>query len=71
MAYYPGEYTNAAYWDPQGLTTFQTGAIDDVYRTVNKTEEPEALAEGKKIIEQLVALKYEVEHDRKLTYEYS
>ncbi|KAJ3506064.1 hypothetical protein NM208_g16119 [Fusarium decemcellulare] len=44
-----------------------TQSIDDVYRAVNKTTEPEALAEGKKIIEQLAALKYEVEHDRKLT----
>lgn len=47
----------------------QTGAIDDVFRAVSKTEDPEAQAEGKKIIEQLGALKYEVEHDRKLTYE--
>src|SRR5690606_22417091 len=46
----------------------QTGTIDDVHRAVSKTEDPEAQAEGKKIIEQLVNLKYEVQHDRKLTY---
>jgi hypothetical protein len=35
---------------------------------VSKLENPEAQAEGKKIIEQLGNLKYEVLHDRKLTY---
>lgn len=44
-----------------------TQAIDDVHRTVAKLEDPEKIAEGKKIIEQLGALKYEVLHDRKLT----
>ncbi|KAF4981876.1 hypothetical protein FZEAL_2396 [Fusarium zealandicum] len=44
-----------------------TQSIDNVYRAVSKTTEPEAEAEGKKIIEQLGALKYEIEHDRKLT----
>ena len=48
----------------------QTGAIDDVHRAVSKTEDPEAQAEGKKIIEQLANLKYEVQHDRKLTYDF-
>ncbi|KAF4344367.1 HRT2-high level expression reduced Ty3 transposition [Fusarium beomiforme] len=44
-----------------------TQGIDDVYRAVTKTSDPEKLAEGKKIIEQLASLKYEVEHDRKLS----
>jgi len=44
-----------------------TQAIDDVHRTVNTLENPEAQAEGKKIIEELGTLKYEVLHDRKLT----
>ncbi|KAI8713478.1 Sugar phosphate phosphatase [Fusarium sp. LHS14.1] len=44
-----------------------TQSIDDVYRAVTKATDPEAIAEGKKIIEQLAGLKYEVEHDRKLT----
>ncbi|KAH7152772.1 hypothetical protein EDB81DRAFT_789661 [Dactylonectria macrodidyma] len=43
-----------------------TGAIDDVYRSVSAATEPEKQAEGKKIIEQLATLKYEMEHDRKL-----
>ncbi|KFH42637.1 hypothetical protein ACRE_066470 [Hapsidospora chrysogenum ATCC 11550] len=47
--------------------TILTGAIDDVHRAVSKTEDPEAQAEGKKIIEQLANLKYEVQHDHKLT----
>ncbi|KAI9155139.1 DUF89 domain-containing protein [Paramyrothecium foliicola] len=44
-----------------------TGAIDDLYRTLSKTDDSEKLAEGKKIVEQIVALKYEIEHDRELT----
>ncbi|EFY92047.1 hypothetical protein J3458_019036 [Metarhizium acridum] len=44
-----------------------TGAIDDVHRTVAQTDDAEKQAEGKKIIEQLGNLKYEVLHDRKLT----
>ncbi|KAK5996105.1 Damage-control phosphatase [Cladobotryum mycophilum] len=44
-----------------------TGAIDDIYKTISSTEDPEKQAEGKKIVEQLGSLKYEVLHDRKLT----
>jgi hypothetical protein len=47
----------------------KTQGIDDVYRAVTKTSDPEKLAEGKKIIEKMAGLKYEVEHDRKLTYD--
>ncbi|KAF7562821.1 hypothetical protein G7046_g1320 [Stylonectria norvegica] len=43
-----------------------TGAIDDVYRAVGRSDNAEAQAEGKKIIEQIGTLKYEVQHDRKL-----
>lgn len=50
------------------LTNSQTGAIDDVYRAVSKSEDPEAQAEGKKIIEKIATLKYEILHDRQLTY---
>lgn len=45
-----------------------TQAVDDVHRTVTKMDDPDKIAEGKKIIEQLGGLKYEVLHDRKLTY---
>ncbi|KAK3191871.1 Hairy/enhancer-of-split with YRPW motif protein 2 [Lecanicillium sp. MT-2017a] len=44
-----------------------TGCVDDVYRSIAQTDNAEKQAEGKKIVEQLGALKYEVEHDRPLT----
>lgn len=46
----------------------QTGAIDDVYKSVSDAKDPEAVQEGKKILELLAKLKYEVQHDRALTY---
>lgn len=42
--------------------------MDDVYKTISATEDAEKQAEGKKIIEQLGALKYEMLHDRQMTY---
>ncbi|KAG5938160.1 hypothetical protein E4U59_003974 [Claviceps monticola] len=44
-----------------------TGAVDDVHRAVAQTDDAEKQAEGKKIIEQLGQLKYEVMHDRALS----
>ncbi|KFA69150.1 hypothetical protein S40285_00061 [Stachybotrys chlorohalonatus IBT 40285] len=44
-----------------------TGAIDDVYRAIRALDDPEKIQEGKRIVEQIVALKYEVQHDRQLT----
>ncbi|KAL7624805.1 Hairy/enhancer-of-split with YRPW motif protein 2 [Parahypoxylon ruwenzoriense] len=44
-----------------------TQAIDDVYRSVIESNDPEKQDEGKKIIEELARLKYELQHDRKLT----
>ncbi|KAL6693749.1 hypothetical protein J3F84DRAFT_379821 [Trichoderma pleuroticola] len=44
-----------------------TGAVDDVYKTISATDDVEKQAEGKKIIEQLGALKYEMLHDRQMT----
>lgn len=46
----------------------QTGAIDDLHRATSNASEPEKQEEGKKITSGLAALKYEVQHDRKLTY---
>jgi len=46
----------------------KTGAIDDVHRTISVSRDAEKDAEGKRIIEDLVALKYELQHDRKLSY---
>lgn len=42
--------------------------MDDVYKTISATDDAEKQAEGKKIIEQLGALKYEMLHDRQMTY---
>jgi hypothetical protein len=50
------------------VLTKKTGAIDDVHRAVAETMEEEKRAEGKKIIEEIAKLKYELQHDRKLTY---
>ncbi|KAI1076685.1 DUF89-domain-containing protein [Whalleya microplaca] len=44
-----------------------TGAIDDTYRSVIKCDDAEKRDEGKTIIEELARLKYELQHDRKLT----
>ncbi|KEZ46589.1 hypothetical protein SAPIO_CDS0398 [Scedosporium apiospermum] len=44
-----------------------TSAIDDVYRSVHAATDPEAVQEGKKILESLASLKYEIQHDRQLT----
>ncbi|KAI2609122.1 DUF89-domain-containing protein [Hypoxylon fragiforme] len=44
-----------------------TQAIDDLYRSVSECDSREKQDDGKKIIEELARLKYEVQHDRKLT----
>ncbi|KAI1749697.1 hypothetical protein F4782DRAFT_511898 [Xylaria castorea] len=44
-----------------------TGAIDDTYRSVAQCDDVEKRDEGKKIIEELSRLKYEMQHDRQLT----
>ncbi|KAL7266715.1 Hairy/enhancer-of-split with YRPW motif protein 2 [Rhizina undulata] len=45
-----------------------TQAIDDVFRTnAALPDDPERAKEGKKIIEELARLKYEMQHDRALT----
>lgn len=44
-----------------------TGAIDDVHRAVSEAS-GDKKTEGKRIIEELAKLKYELQHDRKLTY---
>ncbi|EFX00478.1 duf89 domain containing protein [Grosmannia clavigera kw1407] len=43
-----------------------TQAIDDVYRSVHLSSDPAKADEGKKIVEELAQLKYEVQHDRPL-----
>ena len=45
----------------------QTQAIDDAYRIVSNCDDAEKRDEGKKIVEELARLKYEVQHDRALT----
>ncbi|KAL3423524.1 hypothetical protein PVAG01_05271 [Phlyctema vagabunda] len=44
-----------------------TGAIDDVHRAVSESTDETKTQEGKRIIEDLAKLKYELQHDRKLT----
>ncbi|KAI0534507.1 hypothetical protein GGR58DRAFT_53283 [Xylaria digitata] len=44
-----------------------TGAIDDTYRSVAECDDAEKRDDGKKIIEELARLKYEMQHDRQLT----
>ncbi|KAJ5689099.1 hypothetical protein N7462_003491 [Penicillium macrosclerotiorum] len=44
-----------------------TGAIDDLHRSVGAVTDEEKSKEGKSIIEKLAAMKYELQHDRKLT----
>ncbi|GAB7357051.1 hypothetical protein MBLNU459_g7871t3 [Dothideomycetes sp. NU459] len=44
-----------------------TGAIDDVHKATSKASDPETEAEGKKIVEELAKLKYELQHDRQLS----
>lgn len=49
--------------------THQTGAIDDVHRAVSALDlaQTDKREEGKRIVEAVGALKYEVLHDRALT----
>ncbi|RQM07165.1 hypothetical protein DH86_00000860, partial [Scytalidium sp. 3C] len=44
-----------------------TGAIDDLHRAVSETQDEAKQTEGKKIVEEIAKLKYELQHDRKLT----
>ncbi|EGD87835.1 hypothetical protein H112_04305 [Trichophyton rubrum D6] len=44
-----------------------TGAIDDLHRSVIKATDEEKQKEGKEILHELAALKYELQHGRKLT----
>ncbi|GAB1314801.1 Hairy/enhancer-of-split with YRPW motif protein 2 [Madurella fahalii] len=44
-----------------------TQAIDDAYRSVAACDDATKREEGKKIVEELARLKYEVQHDRPLT----
>ncbi|KAK2875615.1 hypothetical protein FQN49_001575, partial [Arthroderma sp. PD_2] len=44
-----------------------TGAIDDLYRSVIKSTDEDKQKEGKNILHELAGLKYELQHNRKLT----
>ena len=46
----------------------QTGAIDDVHRTVVACDDEAKRNEGKAIVENLAKLKYELQHNRQITY---
>jgi hypothetical protein len=55
--------------DKRVLTEARTGIIDDVYRAVSKCDDnSDKRDEGKKIVEEIARLKYEIQHDREITY---
>lgn len=58
------------YFDCAAFSTYtdQTGAIDDVHRSTGSATDETQQDEGKKIVEALAKLKYEMQHDRQLTY---
>ncbi len=45
----------------------QTGAIDDVHRATGDVNGEEKRSEGKRIVEGLAKLKYELQHDRQIS----
>lgn len=49
----------------------QTGVIDDVHRAIMVCQDGEKSNEGKIIVKELGKLKYEMQHDRQLTYSIS
>lgn len=72
MAYHNSVCMRSPFYLSPQLTRYlppsKTQAIDDTYRSTSKTTDSEAAEEGKKIVEELARLKYEVQHDRQLTY---
>ncbi|KAI0906597.1 DUF89-domain-containing protein [Ustulina deusta] len=44
-----------------------TSAIDDTFRSVTQCDDAEKRDDGKRIVEELARLKYEMQHDRQLT----
>ena len=47
----------------------ETQALDDVHRTLVESKDRAVQEEGKKIVSELGKLKYEMQHDRPLTYD--
>lgn len=54
-------------WKVVGANGKQTQGIDDVHRATAAATDPEVIAQGKHIVSELGALKYELQHDRILT----
>ncbi|KAI9721576.1 MAG: hypothetical protein M1812_002338 [Candelaria pacifica] len=52
--------------DYKHTNSFQTGAIDDVHRATGDAKGEEKRSEGKRIVEGLAKLKYELQHDRQI-----
>lgn len=66
--YSTGDPTSFAYPTArQRWPVILTQIIDDAYRSVSDCDDAEKSAEGKRIVEELAKLKYEVQHDRALT----
>ncbi|KAI0017839.1 DUF89-domain-containing protein [Xylariomycetidae sp. FL0641] len=66
--YSTGDKTSFAYISARDRwPVILTGAIDDTYRSVTESDDnPAKQEEGKKIIQELAKLKYELQHDRPL-----
>lgn len=68
VPYMTGDKTSFAYVSARDRwPIIVTGAIDDTYRSVVKSDDAAKQEEGKKIVEELAKLKYELQHDRALT----
>ncbi|EER37529.1 DUF89 domain-containing protein [Histoplasma capsulatum H143] len=53
--------------ETDGRLFWSTGAIDDLSRTLFEVTDDEKRKEGKTIVGKLAELKYELQHNRKLT----
>jgi hypothetical protein len=62
-----GHYCKQAEQKSSIYLTRKTGAIDDMHKAVSNSADENKRAEGKRIVEDLAKLKYELQHDRKLT----
>ncbi|KAJ9643099.1 Hairy/enhancer-of-split with YRPW motif protein 2 [Coniosporium tulheliwenetii] len=68
--YSTGDKTSFAYISARDRwPVIITGGIDDVHRATGAAQDPETQREGKKIVEGLAKLKYELQHDRHLRWD--
>ncbi|KAI5806440.1 hypothetical protein DFH27DRAFT_590396 [Peziza echinospora] len=66
--YLTGDQTSFAYISARDRwPVILTQAINDIFQATRDATEPTQIAEGKKIVEHLAKLKYELQHDRVIT----